>query len=150
MLTSTLADALATDLGAVLAAVDEQAGALVTRLGPAISSSVRLRLLEAATEAAAEITSQLPQGRVEVRLESGEPVFVFVDDAPPTPAPVPEEEEAGARISLRLPESLKARIDQSAAHEGVSVNTWVTRTVARALEHRPRRGGNRLTGFARS
>ena len=55
-----------------------------------------------------------------------------------------------ARITLRLPESLKAAVEAAASREGLSVNTWLLQVLARSVETRARRGGHRLTGFARS
>ena len=71
-------------------------------------------------------------------------------DTAPTPSAA--DETLAARITLRLPEGLKATIEIAAAREGVSVNTWLIRALARAVgSGGPRRGpGNRLTGFGRS
>ncbi len=74
---------------------------------------------------------------------------------PATPPTPPDDDEAVARISLRLPESLKARADAAAAAAGVSLNTWLVRAVATGLQapppHAPRSGpGRRMTGWARS
>jgi len=59
-----------------------------------------------------------------------------------------------ARISLRLPEGLKSAVEAAASREGVSVNTWLVRSLARLVSSGAgggRRGpGNRLTGFGRS
>jgi predicted HicB family RNase H-like nuclease len=74
-------------------------------------------------------------------------VYVEDEDAP---EPVSADDGMTARISLRLPESLKTAIDAAAAREGVSANTWLVRELKRAVhrEHRGHRGvGNRLTGF---
>ena len=43
-----------------------------------------------------------------------------------------EEEGSEARITLRLPESLKAAIDGAAAREGLSVNTWLLQVLTRS------------------
>ena len=97
--------------------------------------------------------SQLPSGHVEVRLVGQDPSLVYVEDeAAPQPAAAPGDETLAARITLRLPEGLKATIEVAAAREGVSVNTWLVRALARAVSTSgPRRGpGNRLSGFGRS
>ena len=61
------------------------------------------------------------------------------------------DERLPARITLRLPEPLKASIEAAAAREGVSVNTWLVRALGRAVTGQARRQtGNRLTGFAES
>ena len=140
-------DALQHDLAAVAAVSDPEAAETIRRVAAALESSVRLRFLHAVTEAANELTSQLPNGHVEVRLQDGDPVVVFVEEAAAaTPAP---EDALSARITLRLPEALKASVEAAAAREGVSVNSWLIHAISRHLESRPRRSG-RLTGFARS
>jgi predicted HicB family RNase H-like nuclease len=55
-----------------------------------------------------------------------------------------------ARITLRLPDSLKVQIDVAASREGVSTNSWIVRALARGLDSRPARSGRRLTGYAES
>lgn len=70
----------------------------------------------------------------------------------PQPQPLPAEDGPSARITLRLPESLKAQVEAAAERERVSVNTWLVRAIARSLGPRPPRGGqtrNRLQGLAR-
>jgi predicted HicB family RNase H-like nuclease len=60
-------------------------------------------------------------------------------------------EELSARISLRLPESLKTSVERAADREGISVNAWLVRAIARATESRPvHSGGKRLSGYAQS
>jgi len=53
---------------------------------------------------------------------------------------------------LRLPESLKQRVESAAAREGASVNTWLVLALQRAVEPRRSTSGsrNRLTGYGRS
>ena len=80
---------------------------------------------------------------------------VAVDTVEPEPdraAPVAEEADGTARVTLRLPESVKARAEDAAGRDGVSVNSWLVRAVVQALDA-PRpgssRGGRRITGYAR-
>jgi uncharacterized protein (DUF1778 family) len=140
-------DAVQADLGTIADAAGPEQAESARRLSAALGSSLRLHLLEAVTAAAHEVSAQLPAGRVEVRLEAGDPVLSFLDEAPAPPA-YPAE-DTSARITLRLPEALKGSVEAAAAREGVSVNSWLVQTLARAVESRPSRG-NRLTGFARS
>lgn len=139
-------DAAREDLAAVAALADPAHGEVVLRLAGALEAALRLRLLEAVAEAAHELTAQLP-GHVEVRLEGGDPSLVYVEAA--EAAPPVAGEDAAARITLRLPEALKASVEAAAARDGVSVNSWLVGAIARSVERRPARG-NRLTGFARS
>jgi predicted HicB family RNase H-like nuclease len=97
---------------------------------------------------AVELSSKLPSGHVEVRLAGQEPELVFVEAAGESAG---AGEELTARISLRLPESLKTAVEKAAAREGVSTNAWLVRAIARAAESRPAHvGGKRLSGYARS
>jgi len=140
-------DAVQADLAAVAEAAGPEQADAVRRVAAAVGSSLRLHLLEAVTEAAHELSTQLPSGRVEVRLEAGDPVLSFLDEAPASPAFAAED--TSARITLRLPETLKASVEAEAAREGVSVNSWLVQALARAVDRRPSRG-SRLTGYARS
>jgi hypothetical protein len=86
---------------------------------------------------------------VEVRLAGREPELVVVTDEAPDAAQLGIGEEYSGRISLRLPESLKAGVEAAAAREGISTNAWLVRTIARTLEQRPsRKTRNRMQGYA--
>ena len=112
-----------------------------------LASNLRLKLFDVLTQAAAEISAKLPNGHVEIRLAGQEPELVFVEAA----AEAAASEELSARISLRLPESLKAAVERAADREGVSVNTWLVRAIARAAESRSHvQTGKRLSGYAQS
>jgi hypothetical protein len=81
-----------------------------------------------------------------------DPNFVYVEEEPQPVAPHTGDDEASARITLRLPEGLKAGIEAAATREGVSVNAWLVRALSREVSA-PVRGprvGSRLTGFAKS
>jgi hypothetical protein len=139
--------ALKDDLAAVAALGDESTARAAQLLGVALESAFGRRLLEALTEATLELEEQLGGVRVEVRLSGSEPHLVVVQDEP---APGPADEASSARITLRLPESLKSRIEDAAAREGVSVNTWVLHVLLRGTESRRQQPGRRLTGFGQS
>jgi hypothetical protein len=143
-------DSLQQDIAALAAVGDPEASETFQRIATALESSLRLRLLEAVTAVAHELTSQLPNGHVEVRLAGQDPSLVFVEETP-TPGPsVGGEEAFTARISLRLPDALKASIEFAATREGISVNAWIVQALSRSIDPRPHRGPKRLTGFARS
>jgi hypothetical protein len=149
----------------------DEARALAERLVAPLEAAIRLTLQDALAAAAEEITTELAPGSVELRLRGRDPEFVVTpppadpsaedlaegaDDR--TPA-VPEGDEgAMSRINLRMPDHLKARIEQAAGSEGLSVNAWLVRAAAAALERTgpPRRrerrasqGAQRYTGWAR-
>jgi hypothetical protein len=166
-------------LAAVASAGGEDALLLAQRLTAALESAVRLTLLDALSVAAAEITSDLAPGSVELRLRGGEPEFVVTGPLvettrertdPPEPtgrwtsdadagASASESGEgATARINLRLPDQLKRRVEQSADRERLSINAWLVRAVAAAVdrgqpgpprEQRSPRSGQRYTGWGR-
>jgi hypothetical protein len=142
--------ALRDDLVRVAAVGDESTARAAELLAVALESSLGRRLQEALGEAALELSSQLDSGRVEVRIAGGDPELVLVreDGAAAEPA----DEAFTARITLRLPESLKARLEAAASREGVSVNTWLVHMLHHAAEPRGHSGGSRrrLTGYGRS
>lgn len=140
-------DALAQDLGAAAAVGDDSVVEAARRLTQALEPSLRLRLLDVLGEAALELTTQLPGGRVEVRLAGADAELVYTAETPSNHVgPAAAEDAASARVTLRLPESLKARVEAAAAREDLSVNAWLVRAVGRSLDRR--QFGNRLTGFA--
>ncbi|WP_127503478.1 hypothetical protein [Actinoplanes solisilvae] len=128
-----------------LAAAAAPAGPETTRaaelLGHALEASARLALLEALSDAAAEITTRLPEASVEVRLRGREADLVVTQHAPSPPvppsppaAPVPPDSGDLSRLTLRMPESLKTHVEQTAAAEGISVNAWLVRAVTAAVQ----------------
>jgi hypothetical protein len=151
------------ELAVAAEAGGEEARALAERLTAPLESTIRLTLLDALSAAADEITRDLAPGSVELRLRGGEPEFVVTGapaDEPvePEPAALPAEadESATARINLRLPERLKAGIEEAAGRERLSVNAWLVRVIAAALAHEERdrtrrRGGSgqAYTGWVR-
>jgi hypothetical protein len=129
---------------------DEQSARIARRLSEALSSNLRLKLFDLLSQAAVELSSKLPSGHIEVRLAGQEPELVFVDSVA-DPAGATAGEELSARISLRLPESLKTAVEKAAAREGISTNAWLVRAIARATESRPVHvSGKRLSGYAQS
>lgn len=133
-------------------------------LAETLDSSVRLTLLDVLSAAAEDITARLGDTAVEVRLTEGEPTFVVLT-APEderyeesAQAAGPDSEAGTARLTLRLPDPIKARIEAAAAHDGTSVNTWLVKVASRALDNPGRSGqmagrrgpGQRITGYARS
>lgn len=164
-------DSLGRELLTVVETGGDDAGALIERLTVAMESAIRLALLEALSVAADEITRDLAPGSVQVRLRGRDPQFVVTvpqsQEQPPQDAPDPGAPPAGdaaagfedgpaVRINVRLPERLKAAIEEAAAEEGRSVNAWLVRAAAAALRAperdaalRGKRGGQRYTGWVR-
>ena len=140
--------AIREDLARIAAVGDESTARVGELLAGALEPSLGRRLQEALSEAALELSGQLADGRVEVRVAGGEPELVYVS-AEETVGPADASEEAlSARVTLRLSESLKSRIEDAAASGGVSLNTWIVRTLSRAVEPSARQNNrHRLTGY---
>lgn len=142
-------EGLTEDLQGIASLGDERSAQIARRLSDALGSSLRLKVFDLLTQAALELSSKLPSGHVEVRLVGQEPELIFVDDSGAEAAAAGEE--LSARISLRLPDSLKAAVERAADREGVSANTWLVRAIARAAESRPvTQSGRRLSGYVQS
>jgi hypothetical protein len=173
-------DEIHRQLEAAAEAGGEDARALAERLVAPLDAAIRLSVLDALTAAAQEITCDLAPGSVEVRLRGRDPEFVVTTPAEPAGddpgggtdptwndwsaasvaavGAVAGDEGGMARINLRMPDHLKARVDQAAAGEGLSVNAWLVRAAAvaleqavpsRRLERRGPQGAHRFTGWAR-
>jgi len=135
---------------------DENNRALVEWLGIALESATRLVLIEALSDAAAEVSASLAPAAVEVRMRGRDPELVVLPGLSPfageSPAPRPPElseptaqepttpldDATTSRTTLRLPDSLKERAEQAAQEEGVSLNAWLVRAIAGALEPKQR------------
>ena len=142
--------ALREDLARVAALGDESAARAAELLSVAIESSLARRIQDVLAEAALELNSQLDEAHVEVRISGRDPELVLVRHDGTTPEQA--DEAFSARITLRLPESLKQRVESAASREGASVNTWLVQALQRAVESRRGSGGsrNRLTGYGQN
>lgn len=143
--------ALREDLARVAALGDEATSRAADLLSVAIEASLARRIQDVLAEAALELNAQLDAAHVEVRISGRDPELVLVREDGSVPEHV--DEAFSARITLRLPESLKQRVESAAAREGASVNTWLVQALQRAVEPRrsPTSGSrNRLTGYGRS
>ena len=133
-------DSLRRDLSAAGEGASDEVRQAAERLGFALDPATRLALMEAISQAAAEITAEMPSGGVDVRLDGRELDFVVHAPTPEPPASpatpaatAPPEEEGGVvRITLRLPESVKTRAEDAAAQAGQSLNTWLVNVVRAA------------------
>ncbi len=150
-------DALKDDLAQLAGVGDEAVAEAARRIAAALEASLRVRLLDVLGEAALELSNAMGRqdgpGHVEVRLAGGDPELVFVQAEPQT-APTAAEDAFSARITLRLPESLKGSVEIAAARDGVSVNSWLVSALARSVSGGSTRGSGpgrrRLTGYGRS
>ena len=145
-----LIQALREDLVRVAALGDEKTSRAADLLSVAIEASLGRRIQDALAEAALELNDQLESAHVELRVAGRDLQLVLVREDGTVPEPA--DEAFSARITLRLPESLKQRVESAAAREGASVNTWLVQALQRAVEsRRPSSGSrNRLTGYGRN
>jgi hypothetical protein len=150
-------DTLRRDLAAAGEAAGPEVREASQRLSYALEPSLRLVLLEALGTAAAEVTAQLDAAVVELHLRGRDPDLVVSEAGGPVAAartaPVADSDEGTSRISFRLPESLKARIEEAAAADGLSVNSWLVRAVAETLDTPAptptMRAGRHISGWVR-
>jgi len=128
---------------------NEETRAAAERLSSGLDAATRLVLLDALSAAAGEITRDLAPGSVDLRLRGREIEFVVSAAAPDSDpddrpsASVDLDEASTSRTTLRLPDGLKAQVDEAAAADGVSVNTWLVRAIAAGLEPKQRRQAQR-------
>lgn len=159
------------ELAVAAEAGGDEARKLAERLTAPLESATRLTLLNVLSAAMDEITRELAPGSVDVRLRGLDPEFVVTppstEDRTPAPEPAVEplapqapadgDEGGTARVNLRLPAHLKARAEEAASREGLSVNAWLVRAVSAAVDGggRPRTAekaqsvGQSFTGWVR-
>jgi len=143
--------ALREDLVRVASLGDETTSRAAELLSVALEASLARHLQDVLAEAALELNAQLDAAHVEVRIAGRDPELVLVREDGSVSEPV--DEAFSARITLRLPESLKQRVESAAAREGASVNTWLVQALQRSVESRRLTSAgsrNRLTGYGRS
>jgi predicted transcriptional regulator len=122
--------------------------AVAERLAAGLDAAARLVLLDVLSAAVGEITRDLAPGSVDLRLRGREIEFVVTqpnaegDDLTAVP-PVDPDDASTSRTTLRLPDALKARVDEAAAADGLSVNSWLVRAIAAALQPKQRRSAQR-------
>jgi hypothetical protein len=164
---SEYAESLRRELISITKFAGEDIARAAEMISETLDSSIRLALLDVLSAAADEITAGLDGATIDVRLTGTQPEFVVTvthgaDDVGSESAE-PGEEAGSARVTLRLSENLKARVEAAAIAGGMSVNAWLVRAISRALETPSggprtrsasppgRKGlGKRYTGFARS
>jgi uncharacterized protein (DUF1778 family) len=146
------------DLTTAAAAGDDQTRRTAAVLSAALEPAVRLALMNALSDLAAEVTASLDDHVVSLRLD-GREVNVVVTPTTPAEEPVADDPAAGAafvgdptgdisRITVRLMEELKAKAEQAASAQGQSLNAFVAQAVQGALnnQHRGGRGRGRNRG----
>jgi hypothetical protein len=165
-------DAVRRDLATASDAAGPEARAAADRMLPALEPALRLAALELLSQAAAEITAELPAGVVDVRLRGRDPELAVnvpraaapePERAGPPPEDLADDEDEGtiARVTLRIPESVKTRAEDIAARGGMSLNAWIVTVLRAATSNRaphididlssipfPGGRGRRMSGWA--
>ena len=156
---SLVVDGLRADVLSVGELGDDTVAAVADRIAALLGRSTPSRILELLSDVSAEISAELPDGHVEIRIAGDDVDLAYVEDAPASSMAGDGEGGAGgerdrdlsARISLRLSEGLKARVEEGAAREGISVNAFIVRTLERGAtssdQKRKSHAGNRLRGY---
>ncbi len=155
---SLVVDGLRSDVISVGELGDDTVAGVAERIAEVLGRSVPGRILDLLSEVAAETSAELPDGRLEIRVAGDDVELAYVEHTPEVAVASESDSsdrdrDLSARITLRLSESLKARVEEGAAREGVSVNTYIVRTLERgatsgqAQSQRTYAGRNRLRGY---
>jgi hypothetical protein len=145
---SLVVEGLRADAISVAELGDDTVAEVAERIATLLGRSFPARILDLLSDVAAELSAELPEGRVEIRVAGDDIHLAYVEDEHVPAGDV--DGDLSARITLRLSDGLKARVEERAATEGVSVNSYVVRTLERGTSTNKSwtgRGGNRLHGY---
>jgi hypothetical protein len=138
---SPIVEAIGDDLRRAGAVGTEETRRIADLLVTSVEASLGLRVIEALQEAARELSDSFPGAQVEVRMQGRDPVLTLSLSSPARSAGGAEGEPGAsygedelARLTLRLPESLKNQVERAAWRAGTSINSWIVSAVARALD----------------
>ncbi|HXA72752.1 MAG TPA: toxin-antitoxin system HicB family antitoxin [Acidimicrobiales bacterium] len=158
---SLVVDGLRSDVISVGELGDDTVAEVADRIADVLGRSIPSRILDLLSDVTAEVSAELPDGRVEIRIAGDDVVLAYVEEAPTGVAgPVGDadgdrdrDRDMSARISLRLSETLKTRVEEGAAREGISVNAFIVRTLEHGASSEQKRtsyAGHRLRGYGRT
>ncbi|MGO0575295.1 toxin-antitoxin system HicB family antitoxin [Ornithinimicrobium panacihumi] len=154
--------AVGEDLSRATALADDHTREVAARVATAVEPALRLALVQALSDAAAQITTQLDGAVVTLRMDGRDPELV-VQDLPGTTdgttdgtsGTQDEQDDDIARVTVRIPEPLKKRAESLAAGADQSLNTWIVAAIRRATTtdrpgttSSPRSHSRRITGWA--
>lgn len=148
------------DLDRATALADDQTREIAAKIAGAVEPALRLALVHALSDAAAAVTSELSDAAVVVRMEGRDPVLAVhrtevlppvppapvAPPAPPAAEPAEAEDGETARVTVRLPQSLKGQLDRLALEGDVSLNTWIVQALRRATGTRHADQGTGIDG----
>ncbi|QFU92329.1 toxin-antitoxin system HicB family antitoxin [Amycolatopsis sp. YIM 10] len=151
---TTYISSLREDLATAASAGDEQTRQTAAVLAAALEPAMRLALMNALADLAAEVTANQPDYLVDVRLD-GRDVRVVVTGTngaggktesepatnntekprePKSEPKMPFDSGEISRMTLRLFDQVKNQAERAASAQGVSLNTFVTQAVQGALQ----------------
>lgn len=116
--------------------VEAAANAMMGALRPALQQAA----FSLAEQAALEVDAQLTGHKVEVVLSEGEPTLKVTETE--TPTSTGADEDMSARITVRIPESIKALVEDAADGTGASVNQFVVDALSRKVSQKHGKGRN--------
>ena len=105
---SLMVDGLRSDVVAVGELGDDTVAEVAERIADVVGRSVPGRVLDILSEAAAELTATLPDGRVDLRVAGDDVELTYVEDEP---RPAREGDDLSARISA----ATRARASRAAS-----------------------------------
>lgn len=126
---------------AAVAVADPHHEAAVVAMSDALAPALRQAAIDLAQQAAVEVDAQLTGHRIDVVL-AGPDLELRVREVEPERPDA--DEELDARITLRLPPSLKQTVERVATINGESVNSWVVDALSRRA-HRSGATGQSMT-----
>ena len=151
MLISQYVEGVRSDLESLARLGGPDFEAFAGRLAEAVGPALRARLLEALNLIVADANVEGDNQDLGLALAGDEVTIVRQptrDDAGDLP------KDYSARFALRLPEEVKARVEQLAQQAGTSANGWIVRALARETASGATRaaqlGGRQLRGTGRS
>lgn len=124
----------------VLAGNDPEIAALASAVIAALQPAIRQAAMELGQQAATEVSSQLPDHEVSVVIQDGDPTIQIRQ-------PEGVSFSAGdyeARLTLRLPDTLKEIIESQAGESGDSVNAWVVKNLSSKAYRKTSSGSGRM------
>ena len=155
---SLVVDGLRSDVISVGELGDDTVAEVADRIAEVLGRSIPSRVLDLLSEVAAEVSAELPDGRLEIRVAGDDVDLAYLEDTSAGAAGTgggsdddrEPDRDMSARITLRLSESLKGRVEESAARQGISVNAFIVRTLEHGASYENKRKsfvGNRLRGY---
>ena len=157
---SLVVDGLRSDVISVGELGDDTVAEVADRIAEVLGRSIPSRILDLLSEVAAEVSGELPDGRVEIRVAGDDVALAYVEERPGPAngldgggtgdAGGERDRDMSARITLRLSETLKTRVEEGAARQGISVNAFIVRTLEHGVTGEHQRKGyarNRLRGY---